>query len=834
MKFSAQTAKIEELEDRFDTSIKKGLSSASAKKRIEKHGKNIILEQHKTSFFSIFTKQFKNIFSIILLISFLLSIVIDEYLDGIFIFIILLANVLLGAYEEYKAKKSLESLKKMAEDEVFVLRNNKLKKVKASEITVGDILYLNEGEHVPADGRVVESTLLHADESLITGESTPVEKTHKYLNKKEEKIIDQVNMVFAGTRVIKGEAWIIVTAIGKNCYIGKISKKLHKIKSPKTNLQKQIELLAKRLSLVTSFLLALIFIIGLLNGQNLHELLILSIALGISGIPEGLPMLLTTTLALGMRRLLKKHVIVKHLSAAESLSNITALCIDKTGTLTKGKMQVAKVVNLDFKDSGINTDIYSKIRLTSVLCSTSYNESNDETEVALLKFFHLSNTRIRNLRESHHIKNMIPFSPSYKFMAIQKEKTIYIKGAPKRLIQKSTCSESKKKELLRKISEYGKNGFRMLAFAKKHSNSKGDLTQSDIKNIELLGFAVFEDPIRQNAKKNISEIEKAGVNIFMLTGDQQGVAEYVGRKVGLKVNISYSGKEFSNLSLDKKKKTLKTCQIFYRMTPNQKHELLTLLQSQGHRVGMTGDGTNDALSLKQADLGIAMANATDTSKEASDIILVESSFKNIVDAIFEGRKIFLNIQKFLKITLTTNFDEILSVTISFLLKIPFFLTPIQLLFINIVTDAPPSIALAVDKVDRNVLYKKPNIFSDLLEKVFSFAFMVSLIDLMLDWAFYLIALEFLNYPIDKARTLVLINLVFFENTLAYVVRNRKGIMMFDNKILNYASIITLLLLLSVIYIPFIRTVMGTAEIPLSTFFMVGGITSGLVFMLKKR
>lgn len=818
-----------------------------ATRRFQKHGANVAFEEKKISFLSILLKQFNNVLCVVLLIASLASFALNEYVDALIILVVIIVNAFLGAYQEYKAKTSLESIKKFSEDKTLTLRDNKLLNIKNSLLTIGDIIYLIQGDNVPVDARIIEGTSFLVDESLITGESKYLEKTFRPLDSSNSTvpIFDQKNMIFAGTKIVKGNCWAVTTGIGKNSYIGKIAERLQKISQPKTTLEKQINKLSSILALVGVISLVLVVASGSILNKDINTYLLLGVSIGVSVVPEGLPILLTLTQAFGMKRLLLKKVLVKHLSAVETLSSVNAICVDKTGTLTYGKMQVKNLTDENLNTVEAGSDCYNKIKSISVLCSTSFLESSDETEVSLLKFFRLVNSSIRKIRGKYANTDVIPFASTYKYMAalymINGEAAAFIKGAPEALIEKSDLSEENKQHIHKRLQDLGRKGYRILAFGEKRFTSAlKKLDHSMLDKMTFIGCAVFVDPVREDVKLSMERIRKAGVLTYILTGDGEEVTQVVARKVGVNGEKTISGKEFEALAKRKQVSTLKTARIFYRMTPEQKYLVLTRLQEQGYKVAMTGDGSNDALSLKQADLGIAMANATDITKESADIILLDSSFTKIVEAIYEGRKIFTNIKKFIILTLSSNFDELLLIIISSLVGLPLLLLPVHILFLNLVTDTLPSLALASDRVDKRVLYQKPKLFLNLLSHTLKLAVIVGVVDLIIDFAVFGLAYFHLEYPLQTARSFVLFTTASFELIIAYTVRIKGFKNFFDNRNLNTASFFTLLLILSAIYVPFLQPVFKTSSLPLNLIVvatvlnLMGGVVIGILFRRYKK
>ena len=731
---------INKILDEFKTSSK-GLSQQEAEKRLEKYGFNEIKEEKKISLFQIFFNQFKSPLIIILLAAIILTLMIGEYTDSILISIIVLVNALLGFAQEYKAEKSIEALKKLTSLKATVIRDGNEKRILAKELVPGDIIRLEEGKKIPADARLLETISLETHESALTGESTPVAKETNTL-KKKKSVAEQSNMIFSGTTITKGRGKAVVVRTGMKTEIGRIAGMMQSEKKEQTPLQLTLAKFGKLLGVAVIVICIIVFLTGLLRGNNAIEMFESAIALAVAAIPEGLPAVVTITLALGVTRLVRKNALIRKLHSVETLGCTNVICTDKTGTLTRDEMTVKElfvnnklieVTGQGYSRKGIFLDSkpndYELLLRVSSLCNnatiTHKEIFGDPTETALLVCAAKANIFREKLEQDFPRIHEIPFDSERKMMTtIHKNKgkeIAFAKGGPKQII--NNCSfyyedekiikltESKKEELLNENREMASKALRVLGMAFRELPKKIKYSAENIeKELVFVGFAGMIDPPRAEIKDAINLCRKAGIRVIMLTGDQGTTAKAIGIQIGLinKDDKVITGTDIMELSDREFDNVVKEVNIFARISPKDKIRIVDSLKKYGNVVAMTGDGVNDAPALKKADIGIAMGiTGTDVSKEASDMILTDDNFASIVNSVEEGRGIYDNIKKFVEYLLSSNLGEILVIFVAMLLGFPLPLIAIHILWINLATDGLPALALSVDPIEQGVMERKP-------------------------------------------------------------------------------------------------------------------------------
>ncbi len=731
---------VKRIFDELKTS-EKGISTKQAHKRIEKYGLNEIKEKKKISPFAIFLSQFKSPLIIILFVAIAATALIGEYTDVVLISIIVLFNAVFGFVQEYKAEKSIEALKKLSSLKATVLRNGKEQVIDAKNLVPGDIILLEEGEKIPADARVIESISMQTHESALTGESTSVSKNTDVLKGKKD-IASQSNIVFSGTVISKGRGKGVVLRTGMKTEIGKIAGMMDEEKEKITPLQKTFGNLGKWIGIAALLICSIIFALGILRGNPLVDMLVNAIALAVAAIPEGLPAVVTITLTLGVTRLVKKNALMRKLQSVETLGCTNVICTDKTGTLTKDEMTVKeifannKTINVTghgYSKKGIfvdsTADDYEFLVKISALCNNSAVHENktfgDPTETALLVCALKADISRENLEQDYPRIYEIPFDSDRKMMTTVNEhkgkKFAFSKGAPKIIIEKCShyyeegklkkLDKNKKEEFLEKNREMASRALRVLAMAYRELPSNIKYSEKEIeKNLVFVGFTGMIDPPRPEIKQAIALCRRAGIRVMMLTGDQRTTAKAIALQIGLieKDEDVVTGKEIMGISDSKLDKIVNEVNVFARISPKDKISIVDSLKKQGNVVAMTGDGVNDAPALKKADIGIAMGiTGTDVSKEASDMILTDDNFASIVNAVEEGRGIYDNIKKFVEYLLSCNLGEILVIFIAMILGFPLPLIAVQILWINLVTDGFPALALGVDPKEPGIMERNP-------------------------------------------------------------------------------------------------------------------------------
>lgn len=712
----------------------KGLTTEEADLRLKKYGKNKIVETKKRNTILIFISQFKSPIVYLLLFATGLSFYFSEWLDGFAILLVILINALIGFYMEFRAEQSMNALKKLITIPAKVFRNGMLLECNSVNVVPGDIIYAEAGDIIPADARIFHNTQLQVDESTLTGESVPVEKKNDIVP--EHTILaERVNMLYKGTHLTKGNAWGIVTDTGMGTELGKVASLVESADQSITPLEKKLEDFSKKLILITLVLVVIIFISGLLNGKNFIEMLQTAIALAVAAIPEGLPIVATLALAQGMVKMAKHKVIVKKLSSVETLGGTNVICADKTGTLTENRIKVTRVVSDGvFWNDGdlISSPTFDIMIRVAVLCNTAelkyvenkVNEIGDPLETGLLKFAESVGENIDLLRQKFPKVNEEPFSSETKIMATMhgsgNELVVYSKGAVEELVKRSThilCdgkvmefNSELKQHWLNDAEKFASSGLRVIAGAYKKCTDVYEKNFSSA--LIFVGLFGMIDPPRKEVYKAIQECRSAGIKVIMITGDHPSTAKNIGDQLGIsekdtEVIVGSEMKEYNLLTDEDKVRWLNTS-IFARVNPKQKLDLIKVLQEKGNVVGMTGDGVNDAPALKKADIGMAMGlKGTQVAQEVADMILKDNSFGSIVTAIKQGRIIFENIQKFVIFLLSCNLSELLIIAITSVFNLHFQLFPLQILFINLITDVIPALALGLIGGNDDIMKQKP-------------------------------------------------------------------------------------------------------------------------------
>lgn len=697
-----------------------GLSSAEAKQRLTTFGLNKIEQDKSTPWWQLLFNQFKSPLVLLLLVATGLSFFFQEWLDGFAIIAVILINAIIGFSMEFQAGQSMKALKKLAAVSCKVKRNAKIIQINAEEIVPGDLVFLEAGDLVPADLRIYHHAHLQADESSLTGESAPVNKTDAALPE-NTLLADRKNMLYSGTFITKGNAWGVVMSTGLNTELGKISSLVHSATQAATPLEEKLEELSRQLIKITVALVVIIFFSGWLAGRDVFLMLKTSIALAVAAIPEGLPIVATIALANGMIKMARQNVIVKRLSAVETLGGTSIICTDKTGTLTENRMTVAQD-----DASGKTWKTNERIREAAILCNTAEidrlgNEIGDALETALLKaiepFHHISDTRKKFPKLSEE-----PFSSETKRMATAHQHgtkvLVYAKGAAEEIIRLchtyehnssvASLSPEVKKNLLLEAERMATKGYKVIAFAyAEHDSAPADL----FSQLTFLGFVCLIDPPRKDARQAIQECASAGINVVMVTGDQPATAKEIAHQLSMKseheVIPGAMMKPYKELDESDRKAWLSTS-VFARVSPAQKLDLVSVYQDAKYIVAMTGDGVNDAPALKKADIGVAMGlRGTQVAQEVADMVIKDDSFASIVAAIRQGRIIFENIRKFVIYLLSCNLSELLIISTASILNLHFQLFPLQILYINIITDVIPALALGMTEGNSSIMKHHP-------------------------------------------------------------------------------------------------------------------------------
>ncbi len=671
-----------------------GLSPEQVGHQREKFGSNKKREKKRVTWLAILARQLMGPFIIILIIAAGISIVLQEFFDAFVIGIAVLINTALGFIEEFKADRSLAKLETYLPVQARVLRDGKQKMISAEEIVVGDILLLRSGDKIIADARILNHANLEIDESTLTGESNPVIKKDDVLDR-EVSVPNRKNMVFAGTAVVAGEAKCLVTAVGDQTQIGQIAALVQDVKDESTPLQNQLKTLAKWIGIAVLILGGIIFLIGVLRGRAALEMLYISVALAVAAVPEGLIVALTVILAIGMQRILKKKALVRKLVAAETLGGVSVICMDKTGTITTGEMTVTGITQKEGEDY---EDVMRAIAASS-------KNGNSPTDKAITSFVdHQKGHEITDL----HVVKYLPFDSRYKFSASilnrDSEKVLFAVGAPEILFDRSDMNEEDEIWYRNHAETLAKSG-RVIAVAR--GNAVSDLSPDHVRGLSIIGLLFIEDPVRPDAKESVRIAREAGLHPVIITGDHPHTASYIAKKIELDHGQIITGRDLQNMSDADLRQEIKTTNVFARVLPRDKYRIVKAWHEQGESVAMTGDGVNDAPAIKAADIGIAVVSGTEVAKETADMVLLDNSFKTIISAIREGRIIFDNIRKVVVYLLIDSFSEMVLVFGALIFNTPLPILPAQILWINLITDGLPSLALTMEPGEDGIMKEGP-------------------------------------------------------------------------------------------------------------------------------
>ena len=796
-------------------------------KRRAEFGPNLLEEKKRKPAWRLFLEQFQDFMILILMVAALISGVAGEWTDTIIILVIIILNAILGFVQEYRAEKAMESLKKMSEVQANLIRNGKNVQVKSEELVPGDLVRLEAGNMIPADIQLLEGFSIQMDEASLTGESVPVEKSGLKNQIIESPKVESANHLFKGTLVTNGRGIGMVIATGMQTQLGKIADLLQE-ERPKTPLQERMKRFGKIISYLVLLICLLIFGFGILRGEEPIPLLLLSVSLAVAAIPEALPALITIALSLGAARLAKKEALIRKLPAVESLGSITYICTDKTGTLTKNQMTVMQTASAEIAPITSN---YSNIDLAMALNHDIKPDEDGDlqgeaTELALVNWVrgNLGEEDYQFIQKLFPRFDEVPFDSERKRMSTLHESNgkiiLLCKGAMESILDACTPNADKD-EFLSKSNEWAANGQRVLAFAGKILDQKPEKISADSleKDLDFFGICGMIDPPREEAVLAIQECKTAGIHPVMITGDHPETAKAIAKEVGILESGQkiLTGKEFAQLSDEQFEQEVEHISVYARVTPDQKIRIVKALQKRGHYVAMTGDGVNDAPSLRSSTIGVAMGiTGTDVSKEAAHMILLDDNFATIVRAIREGRRIFDNIRKFVKYIMTCNGAEIWTIVVAPLLGLPIPLLPIHILWINLVTDGLPALALAGGRAEKNIMKRPPRPPS---QSLFADGVGVHIIWVGLLMAGVTIFSQF--WAIEHGwhwQTMVFTVLAFSQLGHVLAVRSEQTFLyeqgFKSNSPLLLSVFATMLIQLAVIYLPFFNSVFHTQALTL--------------------
>lgn len=716
--------KADEILTEHQVTVDRGLGPDEANSRLEKFGPNMLGTEKKVSRLSRLLHQFKSPVVIILIVATVISFALGETVDAVAILTIVIINSLIGFFQEIKAEAAVEALKKMSAPKGRVIRDGKIHEIPASQIVPGDILFLESGDFVAADARLIEARQVSADEAVLTGESIPVTKRTSPVEI-ETVVADRKNMLFAGTAVATGTARAIVTTTGLKTEIGKIASLLESTDKASTPLQLRLEEVSQKLLWACGVVVILVAILGYLHGEGWLEIAMTAISLSVAAIPEGLPTVVTLALALAIRRMTKKNAIVKHLPAVETLGSTSVICTDKTGTLTTGKMRVREVYTLQSGLRSVDENLQSEIELitSSVLCSNAApnsdgGHSGDPTEVALLVLAQNAGLDSRSLTRKYPRVFEWSFDSDRKRMSVacrhEDGILVHCKGAPESVISLCNLSTEERQKIVQNVEALSAKGRRLLAVARRNLPDSIAEPGTEVpawseveKNLEFLGLVSIADPPRSESIRAVADCRAAGIKVVMITGDHPVTAKAIAGELGIvdkNFNGVLAGPELEKLSDSELREQVERVAVYARVSPEHKLRIVRSWQALGHVVAMTGDGVNDAPALKQASIGVSMGRGgTEVARQASSMILTDDNFATIVSAVEEGRAIYGNIRRTIQYLLSGNLSEILIMLGAAIAGWPAPLAPIHLLWINLVTDGLPSLALAAEPVPKNFL-----------------------------------------------------------------------------------------------------------------------------------
>lgn len=697
---------VDDVLSSLGSSLDSGLPLDQVKTHQNKFGPNSIRPKPRNPAIGILLRQIRNPVIIVLLVAFGISLYLGKVLDGLAVIVIVLINILIGFVQEFKTEKSLQALASYAAPTGRVLRNGTVEVIPADKATPGDILILEAGDYVIADGRLSEASQFGVDEALLTGESLPVSKHANKMNR-DASVADRRNMIYAGTSVVRGTGKAIVTSIGYRTEMGKIAKMLESPISPETPLQKNLEQVSRRLLLMGGLVVLVILGIGFYQGRDLQEIIMEALSLSVAVLPESLPTVVTVALLAAIRRLSKKNVLMRRMDAVETLGEVDIICTDKTGTLTTGKMEV-----VDFRPE--SDERHDLLLMTMVICnnaSLDHGGSGDPTEIALISYARKLGLSPGEMKDKFPRTKEWSFDSNRKRMSIiagSSDAQVYVKGAPESILPLCTLTVEKKAHYLREAEKLSQQGMRTMAFAGKTSDEESIATMDAAeKNLTYYGLVAIADPLREDARAAVRKCLASGIRIIMMTGDHPQTAAHIAGQLGILTRERpgvLSGNDWAKYSADELKEAFAKTNVLARVSPEHKLTLVKYLREAGHTVAMTGDGVNDGPALKNSSVGVAMGEGgTEVARQASSLILTDDNFSSIVQAVEEGRAVHGNIKRSIQFLLSQNLAELLFIGTAAIAGWPMPLNPLALLWINVVTDGVPALALAAEKIPDNFL-----------------------------------------------------------------------------------------------------------------------------------
>lgn len=831
---------------RVFNSNEKGLSANEAALRLQQYGENALSRKKKNPFLLLLWHQFKGVMILILFIAAAISAVAGEMKDAWVILFILFLNAAIGMVQEYRAGRAIASLNKLSALYARVQRDNKIMMVPAAGLVPGDVVLLETGTIVPADMRLIRSSSLQIDESSLTGESVPADKYCNSIEACDIALGDRSNMAYKSTVVCYGHGRGLVVATGMNTEIGRIAQMLQ-TEETQTPLQLRLADFGKKLSVAILFICAIIFIAGWLRGTGSVQMLLTAIAVAVAAIPEALPAVITIALALGARRMIRQHALMRKLSAIETLGSVTYICTDKTGTITQNKMEVTDTwippaYEGQFELSGRELLLLA-IKLSHNVVCDEYNQlTGDPTEIALVNFLRKQQCTTTDEPDFTRLHEL-PFDAGRKRMTtiypLHNRWLVITKGAVENVL--ACCKEDDAETIINTANRFATDGKRVLAFAIKIIDQVPDFINFAVieTGLQCIGIVAMIDPPRKEAAQAIADCYAAGIKPVLITGDHPATATAIAKATGLIRNdndLVMTGTGFEKLTDDEYEKIIEKISVYARVAPEQKLKIIKTLQHKQHFVAMTGDGVNDAPALKMADIGIAMGiTGTDVSKESADMILLDDNFATIMRAVREGRRIFDNIKKFIKYVMTCNGGELWTILLAPLAGFPVPLTPIQILWINLVTDGLPGLALTAERAEADILKRPPRkrqegfFAGGLASHILWVGLLMGCICFGLEaWSIY--------FGYEHWQTMVFTVLSISQMGHVLAVRNdRKSLFksgLLTNRALTAAVLLTLALQMAVIYLPFLRNIFKTQALTTTELFICIGLSTIIFWVVE--
>ncbi len=839
---------------------KEGLSEDEAEGRLEEFGSNEIEKGEETSVLKVFLDQFTDFLILILLVAAIISFGVGRRIDAALIATIVVANGIFGFAQDWKAERSIQALKEMASLSALVFRDGEKTEIDSKEVVPGDVIVLTQGSSVPADARIIEEQHLEVDESALTGESLAVDKDPGDLSV-DVPLAERRNMVYKETNVVSGRGKAVVVDTGMDTEIGKIASQLEEVEEEETVFQREINALGKKIGIIILVVSAVLIPLLWWQGLELITSFLTSIALAVGAVPEGLPAVVTLTLALGTKKMVGKNALVRRLPVVESLGSVDVICTDKTGTLTENKMVVRRIhidgrdieVSGGFSDEGrfededgeVSPEELEPILKAGLLCNDSEvqedgDELGDPTEIALIKVARKAGMVQDNLEEKNPRVDEIPFSSDRKMMTTiherEGERTAYVKGAPGVVLDKcdryleggevKELSEEKKREFLDKNAAYAERALRVLAFAFRRISGERRGGEEVESGLVFIGLQGMMDPPREEVKEAIETCREAGIRTVMVTGDNAQTAKAVGEELGFGGEV-VTGSEMGDMSDAELEERIEGIDIFARTSPSDKVRILEALKDNGHIVAMTGDGVNDAPSLKRADVGTSMGErGTDVAKQASDIVLLDDNYRTIKDAVAEGRGVFDNIRKFVNLLISSNAGEVMMVFAAAVIFSPAKppLTPAMILWVNLLTDGLPALALGVDPKSEDIMKRPPKEQDEgIIDERVGFSILWIGITVMI--VMVLLYGSYIGSSVEKAMTMALTSFVFMKFSAIIPIRSRYGTPTFSNKWLGLAVLSSVFAQLALLYSP-LNTLFEVVPIGLTGWALILSTTAG--------